>query len=90
MMGPLYFALLLSVVSHAFIGLYRLALKWGFMEGSDAKKTRPKYKILMKTLIAVYLILGLSSLAKYTYIGLNHDFDTEPRYKSQTINLGDH
>jgi len=29
-MAPLYFLLLLLVVSHAFIGLYRPALKWGF------------------------------------------------------------
>jgi fumarate reductase subunit C len=72
-MGPLYFLLLFSVVSHAFIGLYRLALKWGFMEGSDTKKSRAFFKLLMRGFIAVYIVVGLASLAKYTYIGLNED-----------------
>lgn len=86
-MGPLYFALLLSVVSHAFIGLYRLALKWGFMEGKDTKKSRKTMKIIMKTMITVYIILGSASLAKYTYIGITHDFSDSVKYKSKTVNL---
>ena len=86
-MGPLYFMLLISVVSHAFIGLYRLALKWGFMEGESSKKSRRNFKLLMKLMIATYLIVGLSSLVKYTYIGLNHDFSDGIKYKSKTINL---
>ena len=89
-MGPLYFLLLLSVVSHAFIGLYRLAMKWGFMEGENTKVSRKRFKFLMRTLIAIYIIVGSFSLAKYTYIGYTHDYDKTPRYKSQTINLGAH
>jgi len=89
-MGPLYFLLLLSVVSHAFIGLYRLAMKWGFMEGESTKVSRARFKFLMKTMIAIYIIVGVFSLAKYTYIGYTHDYDKTPRYKSQTINLGAH
>ena len=81
-MGPLYFLLLLSVVSHAFIGLYRLALKWGFMEGKNTKKSRAFFKFLMRSFIAVYIVVGLASLAKYTYIGLNED--TSSPYVSQT------
>jgi len=76
-MGPLYFLLLLSVVSHAFIGLYRLVLKWGFMEGESTKKSRAFFKLLMKSFIAIYLIVGLSALAKYVSIGLNED-TTQP------------
>ncbi len=89
-MGPLYVLLLLSVVSHAFIGLYRLALKWGFMEGKDYRASRKRFKILMKAFIAIYLILGSLSLAKYTYIGMTHDFSTCAKYKSKTINLEQH
>jgi len=89
-MGPLYFMLLLSVVSHAFIGLYRLALKWGFMEGENTKVSRARFKLLMKTMIAIYLIVGLSSLAKYTYIGMTHDFSDGVKYKSQTIKMENH
>ncbi|MFA6138163.1 MAG: fumarate reductase cytochrome b subunit [Sulfurimonas sp.] len=90
LMGPLYFMLLLSVVSHAFIGLYRLALKWGFMEGKHTEISRAKFKLIMKVMIAVYIILGLLSLAKYTYIGLTHDFSSGVEYKSETIHLEKH
>jgi len=89
-LGPLYILLLLSVVSHAFIGLYRLALKWGFMEGKDYKASRKRFKILMRTFIVVYIILGSLSLIKYTYIGMTHDFSTCVKYKSKTINLEQH
>ena len=90
LMGPLYFMLLISVVSHAFIGLYRLALKWGFGEGKNTKVSRARFKLLMKFMIALYIIVGLSSLAKYTYIGLHHDFSDGVKYESQTIKLEKH
>jgi len=86
-MGPLYVLLLLSVVFHAFIGLYRLALKWGFMEGTDYRVSRKRFKLMMKSFIAIYLILGSLALAKYTYIGLTHDFSQCTKYKSTTIHL---
>lgn len=89
-MGPLYFMLLLAVVSHAFIGLYRLALKWGFMEGKNTERSRKIFKLLMKTMIAVYIIIGLASLAKYTYIGITHDFSDGVEYQSQTIKFEEH
>lgn len=89
-MGPLYFMLLISVVSHAFIGLYRLALKWGFMEGENTKVSRARFKFLMKAMIAIYIIVGLSSLAKYTYIGINHDFSDGVKYKSKIIKMENH
>ena len=89
-MGPLYFMLLISVVSHAFIGLYRLAMKWGFMEGKNTKVSRKRFKLLMKAFIAIYIIVGLSALAKYTYIGVQHDFKDGERYHSKTIIIEDH
>lgn len=89
-MGPLYFLLLLSVVSHAFIGLYRLAIKWGFMEGKNTKVSRARFKFLMRTMIAIYIIVGTFSLAKYTYIGLTHDFSEVKKFKSKIIDLRAH
>ncbi|MCD4667040.1 MAG: fumarate reductase cytochrome b subunit [Sulfurimonas sp.] len=89
-MGPLYFLLLLSVVSHAFIGLYRLAMKWGFMEGKNTKVSRARFKFLMKTMIVIYIIVGSLSLAQYTYIGLTHDFSEVKKYKSKIIDLRAH
>jgi fumarate reductase subunit C len=90
LMGPLYFLLLFSVVTHAFIGLYRLALKWGFMEGKSTKISRRRFKILMRLMIVVYLLVGLSSLTKYTYIGLTHDFSDGVKYESKNIDAGTH
>ncbi|MEA3370324.1 MAG: fumarate reductase cytochrome b subunit [Campylobacterota bacterium] len=89
-MGPLYFMLLIAVVSHAFIGLYRLAMKWGFMEGKNTKVSRARFKMLMKIMIAAYIIIGIASLAKYTYIGLTHDYSDGKRYESPTIKMEKH
>jgi len=90
LMGPLYVVLLISVVMHAFVGLYRLALKWGFMEGKNTKVTRKRFNLIMKLMIVAYIFIGLASLAKYTYIGLNHDFSDGVKYKSPTIHLEAH
>ncbi|QSZ41411.1 fumarate reductase cytochrome b subunit [Sulfurimonas aquatica] len=90
LMGPLYFLLLLAVVSHAFVGLYRLALKWGFMEGKNTKVSRARFKLLMKVMIVLYIVVGLASLAKYTYIGLTHDFSDGVKYKSESIIMERH
>jgi fumarate reductase subunit C len=89
-MGPLYFLLLIAVVSHAFIGLYRLAMKWGFMEGENTKVSRARFKLLMKSMIVIYILVGSFSLMKYAYIGYTHDYSDGQRYKSQTVNLGAH
>ncbi|MCD6433198.1 MAG: fumarate reductase cytochrome b subunit [Sulfurimonas sp.] len=89
-MGFLYIALLISVVLHALIGLYRLALKWGFMEGKNTKVSRARFKLIMKTMIALYLFLGTYSLFTYTKIGLEHNFSDGERYKSKTIIMEKH
>ncbi|MBN2816722.1 MAG: fumarate reductase cytochrome b subunit [Campylobacterales bacterium] len=81
-MGPLYLVLLVSVVLHAFVGLYRVTIKWGFFEGKNTKTSRKRFKLLMKSAIAFYLLIGLASLGKYTYIGLTHDFSDGIKYKS--------
>jgi len=90
MMWILYVVLLVSVVLHAFIGLYRLVLKWGFFEGKNAKKSRKRHKLFLKVMIAIYLILGFLALGKYIYIGLNHDFSDGVRYQSKTIIMEKH
>jgi len=84
-MWPVYILLLFSVVSHAFIGLYRLALKWGFLEGKNTKKSRRIYKFLMRAFILIYLTAGSLSLAKYIQIGLNHDFKKSDRYQPESV-----
>ncbi|NOQ32183.1 MAG: fumarate reductase cytochrome b subunit [Helicobacteraceae bacterium] len=89
-MAPLYLILLFSVISHAFIGLYRLALKWGFFEGKSTKVSRARFKLFMKVMIVIYLLLGTLSLARYVSIGLEHDFSDGVKYKSKTIIMKDH
>merc|ERR1711941_74602 len=49
-MWPLYILLLLAVEFHGTIGLYRLAVKWGWCDGDDPKATRAKLKTWKKSL----------------------------------------
>jgi fumarate reductase subunit C len=68
-MWPLYILLLLAVEFHGTIGLYRLAIKWGWFDGDDPKATRKKLKLYKKALTAFFLILGFATLAAYMKIG---------------------
>ena len=69
-MGAIYILLLLAVEFHGTIGLYRLAIKWGWFEGKDAKKSRKKLKTYKWALTIFFMLLGLLSLAAYIKIGL--------------------
>jgi len=71
-MWPIYLLLLLAVEFHGSIGLYRLSVKWGWFEGSDAKVTRANLKKVKWAITAFFLILGLTTLAAYMKIGLEH------------------
>jgi len=68
---PLYLLLLFCVVLHAFVGLYRLAMKWGWFEGKNYRRSRKVMKNLMRLGIVAYLLLGLASLGTYIRIGLD-------------------
>ncbi len=70
-MWPLYLVLLFCVVLHAFVGLYRLALKWGWFEGKDYRKSRKAMKYILRTSIVLYIAIGLASLSSYASIGLD-------------------
>jgi len=69
---PLYLVLLFAVELHGGIGLYRLAVKWGWFEGSDPNATRKKLKALKWALTVFFLALGLATLAAYVKIGIEH------------------
>jgi len=68
-MWPLYILLLLAVEFHGTIGLYRLAVKWGWFDGDDPKATRRKLKTWKKSLTWFFLILGFATLFAYMKIG---------------------
>lgn len=69
---PLYILLLLAVELHAGIGLYRLAVKWGWFTGDDAEKARKRLKAIKWAITAFFLTLGFVTLAAYMKIGIEH------------------
>jgi fumarate reductase subunit C len=69
---PLYLVLLFAVELHGGIGLYRLAVKWGWLSSPDADRTRRRLKTLKWALTAFFLALGLATLAAYVKIGIDH------------------
>ena len=69
---PLYILLLLAVEFHGGIGLYRLAVKWGWFEGPDPNATRKRLKTLKWALTVFFLVLGFATLAAYIKIGIEH------------------
>ncbi len=69
---PLYLVLLFAVELHGGIGLYRLAVKWGWFAGSDANATRRSLKRLKWGIAIFFLALGLATLAAYMKIGFEH------------------
>lgn len=83
-MWPLYLMLLISVVIHAMVGLYRLVIKWGVFDGPNPKKTRMMVKNIARALVVFYLVLGLTSLATYMKIGYQHAKDGKVGEKYHT------
>jgi fumarate reductase subunit C len=69
---PLYILLLLAVELHGGIGLYRVAVKWGWLGAHDADATRRRLKRLKWGITAAFLILGFATLAAYIRIGIDH------------------
>mgnify|MGYP001556077719 CR=1 FL=1 len=64
--------LLLAVEFHGGIGLYRLAVKWGWFDGSNPRRNRIRLKRFMWGMIGFLLVLGMMSLAAYIKIGQAH------------------
>ncbi len=72
LMWPLYLVMLFAVELHGGIGLYRLALKWGWFETADPSVTRRRLRVYKWSLTAFFLLLGLATLAAYMKIGIAH------------------
>jgi fumarate reductase subunit C len=66
---PLYLVLLFCVEIHGGIGLYRLAVKWGWFLGDNPDQNRKRLTTIKWSLTAFFLILGLLTLAAYLKIG---------------------
>ena len=72
LMWPLYLVMLFAVEFHGGVGLYRVALKWGWFEKGDPVATRPRVRAFKWALTAFFLILGVATLAAYMKIGIEH------------------
>jgi len=69
---PLYLVMLFAVELHGGIGLYRLAVKWGWLERGDPDATRSALKKAKWVLTVFFLVLGLATLGAYMKIGYEH------------------
>ena len=72
LMWPLYLVMLFAVEFHGGIGLYRLALKWGWFEGADPDVSRRRLRNFKWAITVFFLVLGLATLAAYIKIGIAH------------------
>jgi fumarate reductase subunit C len=77
---PLYLVMLFCVELHAGIGLYRVAVKWGWLEGRDPDASRRRLRTAKWALTAFFLALGLATLAAYMKIGYEHRASAGERY----------
>jgi fumarate reductase subunit C len=90
MMWPLYILLLLAVEFHGGIGLYRLAVKWGWFEGKNPNESRKKLKKAKWGLTIFFLTLGFLTLAAYIKIGIEHSDRVGERYVPAGIEQQQH
>jgi fumarate reductase subunit C len=74
--APLYLMLMVSVGLHGVIGLYRLVVKWGWIEGAEPARTRRRLLILAAALIAIYFGVGL--VTDETYLSIGKDLVGQP------------
>lgn len=79
-MWPLYLLLLLAVEFHGGIGLYRLAVKWGWFEGRDPARSRLRLQRFKWALTVFLVTLGLLTLGAYMKIGMEHADNVGERY----------
>lgn len=83
MMWPMYLMLLVSVILHAGVGVYRLIMKWGWFDGEKPRENRIKTRKIIKMAVVFYLLIGLFSLASYMKIGYKHQANYGERYNPQ-------
>jgi fumarate reductase subunit C len=86
---PLYILLLLAVEVHGGVGLYRLAVKWGWFVGKTPNQTRARLKKLKWALTVFFLALGFATLAAYIKIGIEHAPKAGERYTPAWVQPGE-
>ncbi len=84
----LYAVLIILVVSHAMIGLYRLSVKWGVLVSSNPREGRVRNRKLMFIAIVFFSLLGFGALGTYYSIGKSHRDSYGQRYTPENLNKG--
>jgi len=69
---PLLLLLLICVEVHGVVGLYRLALKWGWPSFGEPDRTRRILRRAMWILIVFFITTGLLSLGSFVHMGMAH------------------
>jgi fumarate reductase subunit C len=77
---PMYLVLLFAVEIHGGVGLYRLAIKWGWFEGADPAVSRRRLQRWKWGLTVFFLVLGLATLGAYMKLGYEHRDQVGERY----------
>ena len=72
--------LLFAVELHAGIGVYRLALKWGWPSGKNPRQTRRILNRAKWAISVFFIVLGLMTLSAYIKIGMEHRDHAGERY----------
>ena len=80
--------LLFSVEVHAGIGVYRLAVKWGWFGVSDSAQRRMRLRRAIYLLITFFLLLGLTTQMAYLRIGAEEAVRAGERYHPATMESG--
>lgn len=82
---PLYLLLLFAAELHASVGLYRLALKWGWFDVDDPNRSRRRLRWVKHGLSAFFITLGLVTLGAYIDLGRAHAEHAGERYEPSSL-----
>lgn len=77
---PLYLVLLFAVELHGTIGLYRVALKWGWFTDKRGRTNRRRLQWITASIIVFFLALGLTTLGAEMKLGYEHRHRVGERY----------
>jgi fumarate reductase subunit C len=86
---PLYLVLLFAVEIHGGVGLYRLAIKWGWFEGENPARSRTLLKRTAFAIILFFLTLGLLTLTAEMKVGYEHRHRAGERYVPARLQLSE-
>lgn len=82
---PFYLVMLFAVELHGGIGIYRLAIKWGWFADRQGRIQRQRLQRAKWALTGFFIALGLLTLAAYMKIGYEHRDAAGERYRPASL-----